>query len=183
MVIPSIEVISYMIVAFFVGLGSLYLFFKLRVITNTQSSIHVAKLEYYEKLLIDMKIRLDALEMQNVEQKPTDSTDLKQSLEVLIKNIVKEQDVPKKQPKEEKTTYGLEYGSAVDHVLHLITNKAMTSRDIQITLKRSREHTSRLLKKLFEDGFVERTQTKPYAYTITQKGKERVSRELENITV
>jgi len=61
-------------------------------------------------------------------------------------------------------------------VLHLITNKAMTSRDIQITLKRSREHTSRLMKKLFEDGYVERnTETKPYTYSITEKGKTKVS--------
>ena len=51
----------------------------------------------------------------------------------------------------------------------------MTSRDIQITLKKSREHTSRLMKKLFEDGFVERnTETKPYTYSITKKGKTKV---------
>jgi len=51
----------------------------------------------------------------------------------------------------------------------------MTSRDIQITLKRSREHTSRLMKKLFEDGYVERnTETKPYTYSITKKGKTKV---------
>ena len=48
---------------------------------------------------------------------------------------------------------------------------AMTSRDIQITLKRSREHTSRLMKKLFEDGYVQRNvESKPYTYSITQKG-------------
>jgi len=59
----------------------------------------------------------------------------------------------------------------IDYVLHLITNKAMTSRDIQITLKKSREHTSRLMKKIFEDGYVQRnTETKPYTYSITEKG-------------
>ena len=47
----------------------------------------------------------------------------------------------------------------------------MTSRDIQITLKKSREHTSRLMKKLFEEGLVQRnTETKPYTYSITEKG-------------
>jgi CTP-dependent riboflavin kinase len=61
-------------------------------------------------------------------------------------------------------------------VLHLITDKAMTSRDIQITLKRSREHTSRLMKKLFDDGYVKRnTSTKPYTYSITEKGKEKIN--------
>ena len=52
----------------------------------------------------------------------------------------------------------------------------MTSRDIQKALDRSREHTSRLMKKLFEDGFVDRnTNTKPYTYSISQKGLERIS--------
>ena len=51
----------------------------------------------------------------------------------------------------------------------------MTSRDIQITLKRSREHTSRLMKKLFEDGYVQRnTESKPYTYSITEKGKAKI---------
>jgi len=51
----------------------------------------------------------------------------------------------------------------------------MTSRDIQITLGRSREHTSRLMKKLFEDGYVKRnTISKPYTYSITNKGKEKL---------
>ncbi|MDC6463563.1 winged helix DNA-binding protein, partial [Nitrosopumilus sp.] len=66
--------------------------------------------------------------------------------------------------------------SPVDYVLQLITNKAMTSRDIQITTKRSREHTSRLMKKLFESGLVQRnTETKPYSYSITEKGKEKIN--------
>ena len=38
----------------------------------------------------------------------------------------------------------------------------MTSRDIQITIGRTREHTSRLMKKLSDDGLVQRhAGTKP----------------------
>jgi len=67
------------------------------------------------------------------------------------------------------------YQNATDYVLRLITNKSMTSRDIQITLGRSREHTSRLMKKLFDDGYVKRnSDSKPYTYSITNKGKEKV---------
>ena len=69
----------------------------------------------------------------------------------------------------------MEHTNPILHVLQLITNKAMTSRDIQVTLNRSREHTSRLMKKLFEDGFVERNiETKPYTYSITEKEKQRL---------
>ena len=67
------------------------------------------------------------------------------------------------------------YQNATDYVLRLITDKSMTSRDIQITLGRSREHTSRLMKKLFDDGYVKRSSdSKPYSYSITEKGKEKL---------
>ncbi|HII05245.1 MAG TPA: winged helix DNA-binding protein, partial [Nitrosopumilus sp.] len=70
----------------------------------------------------------------------------------------------------------IEHVSPVNYVLQLITNNAMTSRDIQITTKRSREHTSRLMKKLFESGLVQRnTETKPYSYSITEKGKMKIN--------
>jgi len=51
----------------------------------------------------------------------------------------------------------------------------MTSRDIEVTLGKSREHASRLMKKLFEDGLVGRdASARPYRYTIADKGRERV---------
>ena len=70
----------------------------------------------------------------------------------------------------------------INYVLHLITSKAMTSRDIQITLKKSREHTSRLMKKLFEEGYVQRnTESKPYTYSITEKGIAKVEQTDANL--
>ena len=59
----------------------------------------------------------------------------------------------------------------VEAVLKLITDKSRTSRDIQITLGKSREHISRTMKKMSDDGLVERnTNAKPYSYSITQAG-------------
>lgn len=192
--IPDPGVILGMVIAFFVGLGGLYLFYKIKPFVKTQGdagSMHVERLEYYERQLIDMKIRLDALEIQGIEQKSIDpNVNLKQFLEKLANNAVKEYDVEQENQKRQEpemlapaTAAGFDYSNAVDRVLHLITHKAMTSRDIQVTLKRSREHTSRLMKKLFEEGYVQRTQTKPYAYHITQKGRERIARvELQSTT-
>ena len=69
----------------------------------------------------------------------------------------------------------MDFQNATDTVLRLITKKPMTSRDIQITLGRSREHTSRLMKKLFQEGFVNRnTTSKPYTYSLTDKGKQKI---------
>ena len=186
--IPDPEVILGVILAFLVGLGGLYVFYKVRPFIKSRNEMvdvsQSERLEYYERQLIDMKIRLDAIEIQGTEPKLEDANlELKQFLEKLAKseshemqveNVNRSEVVPEK-PISTPSISTSDYSNPVDHVLHLITNKAMTSRDIQITLKRSREHTSRLMKKLFEDGYVERnTETKPYTYSITEKGKTKV---------
>ena len=194
--IPDPEVILGVIVAFLVGLGALYIFYKTRPFIKSRSEMgdasQVERLEYYERQLIDMKIRLDALEIQGIEQKPEDpNLELKQYLQKLVRNESEDVQVEAtKQPEivPEKLVSSQNIPNMdhnpTDYVLHLITNKAMTSRDIQMILKRSREHTSRLMKKLFEDGFVKRnTETKPYTYSITEKGKAKVEEVQTNPTI
>jgi len=195
--IPEPEVILGVILAFIIGLGGLYVFYKVRPFIKSRSDEFDAsqseRLEYYERQLIDMKIRLDAIEIQGIEQKSEDpNLELKQFLEKLAKNEAQEIKVvedsqPKvllENPVSTPNIPRIDNTNPTDYVLHLITNKAMTSRDIQITLKRSREHTSRLMKKLFENGYVERnTETKPYTYSITEKGKLKVEAKTNPIIV
>ncbi len=186
--IPDPEVILSVILAFVVGLGGLYVFYKVLPFIKSKSEMsdvpQSERLEYYERQLIDMKIRLDALEIQGIEPKTEDSKlELKQLLEKLLNNKAEENNVEKViQPKirSEKlistpNISSIDHTNPTDYVLQLITNKTMTSRDIHITLKRSREHTSRLMKKLFDGGYVQRNiETKPYTYSITEKGKAKV---------
>ena len=183
--IPDPEVILSVILAFIIGLGGLFAYHKLKPMIKTKESTESQKerLEYYERQLIDMKIRLDSLEMQNFEENPKESSlELQQILKSLKQKEVEEkpnlsQSEPKvsRENKISSNVPNLDTNNPIDYVLHLITNKAMTSRDIQITLKRSREHTSRLMKKLFDDGYVKRnTNSKPYTYSISEKGKEKI---------
>ena len=195
--IPDPEVILGVILAFLLGLGGLYLFFKVRPFIKSNSDIadptQTERLEYYEKQLIDMKIRLDALEIQGIDENPIDpNLDLKQFMQKLIETkepekqieVIKDPEVVLEKQVSTPNMTSIEHVSPTDYVLHLITNKAMTSRDIQITTKRSREHTSRLMKKLFESGLVQRnTETKPYIYSITEKGKSKVEDVVSNPTV
>ena len=186
--IPDPEVILSVILAFVIGLGGLYVFYKVLPFIKSKSEMsdvpQSERLEFYERQLIDMKIRLDALEIQGIEPKTEDSNlELKQLLEKLSNNKVKENNVeevtqPKtrsEKPVSTPSIPSIDHTNPTDYVLQLITNKTMTSRDIQITLKRSREHTSRLMKKLFDGGYVQRNiETKPYTYSITEKGKAKV---------
>lgn len=186
--IPDPEIILSVILAFIVGLGGLYAFYKIRPFLNNKSpsdSSNSERLEYYERQLIDMKIRLDALELQGIEIKNEDpNIELKEFLEKLAKKEKEptEHNIetkPEKVIKEQKIVEdvpNIDSNDVTEQVLHLITDKTMTSRDIQKALNRSREHVSRFMKKLFEDGLVDRnTKTKPYTYYITEKGQERIT--------
>jgi hypothetical protein len=185
--IPDPDVLLSVIIAFLIGLGGILMYFKFSPMIKPKETFDASqkeRLEYYERQLIDLKIRLDSLEIQGLEKKPVEENlELKQFLEKLAKNEVRENpinpvaksEVVPEEPKISTRMPNLAHNNATDYVLKLITSKAMTSRDIQITLKRSREHTSRLMKKLFEDGYVKRdTESKPYTYSISEKGKEKI---------
>ena len=187
--IPDIGVILGVILAFVIGVVGFYIYHKVRppVKSNNEAAdvLQAERLEYYEKQLIDMKIRLDAIENQEITHDVTENpnAELKQLLERLVENKTQETQSKKDNSSKvipEKIGFvpNTEHLNLSDYVLHLITTKAMTSRDIQITLKKSREHTSRLMKKLFEEGYVERSvNSKPFTYSITQKGREKLERQ------
>ena len=180
--IPDPEVILRIVAAFVIGVLALFLYNKLKPYVSlkpkTPDPGYMERLEYYERQLIDMKIRLDALDIADLGTKSPDLPDDVKHIETIVETP-KETPAPKKEKVIESVNDdrmpNQGYGDVISHVLRLITDKSMTSRDIQITIGRTREHTSRLMKKLFEDGFVERnTNTKPYTYSITEKGREKL---------
>lgn len=184
--IPDPQVIAAILISFSVGVLGVFLFNKVRQNTGSKiaGSSYLSRLEYYERQLIDMKIRLDALDLAEKEGLPvnTDVVQARQGDQI----SQKEEDQAKKEPTKlipKQRIPNIGYEGLAEYVLGLITQKEMTSRDIQVTIGRSREHTSRLMKRLFEDGLVERnTKTKPFTYRITQKGKERLEMTGRTIT-
>lgn len=175
------------LISFIGGVVGIFAYNKIKPLIKIKTEMlqpsQLERLDYYERQLIDMKIRLDSLELGELE--PRKESHENQELKEFLASLVKRETEPhvkkpivsetSKQTKNEEFIPKIDYNSPIEHVLHLITTKPLTSRDIQITLKRSREHTSRLMKKLFEDGLVKRnTDTKPYTYSITEKGKEKI---------
>lgn len=172
--IPDPQIIAGVIIAFFVGIFGMLIYNKIKSLTNQRGldPSHLSRMEYYERQLIDMKIRMDALDL---EEKPPVEAVL-EKIEPIIER--KEQVVVKKEPErqvQKPRMPNMDFNGVAEHVLGLITLKEMTSRDIQITIGRSREHTSRLMKRLFEEGLVERnTKLKPFTYKITEKGRAKL---------
>ena len=66
--------------------------------------------------------------------------------------------------------------STVDTILNML-EVPLTSREIQRKINKSREHTSRLLKKLYSENIVMRDgSTRPFKYKITNEGRKLLER-------
>jgi len=176
--IPDPEVILGIVVAFLGGLFALYIIYKIKPLLNRKVSPEYSgleRLEFYEKQLIDMKIRLDSLDIGKESPKMTSLQEYRPD----VPTYAHQDEIPvqtRGRPRSQaRKTTPIDYHNTVDYVLGLITEKPMTSRDIQIASQRSREHTARLMNKLYKEGIVERnTKTKPYSYSITDRGLARL---------
>lgn len=176
--IPDPEIILGVVAAFFVGLFVLYTIYKIKSSIKRQERFDASsydRLEFYERQLIDMKIRLDSLEIDSEEVNSTEIKDFGRVVEKIPNYEEYSEPKPKRPLPKPRQAPIMDYNNTIDFVLGLITNKSMTSRDIQNASQRSREHTSRLMKKLYQEGYVERdVKTKPFTYSITDKGKAKL---------
>ena len=60
-------------------------------------------------------------------------------------------------------------------ILKIASEDPQTVRAIQSMLGQSREHISRTVKKMFEQGLLSRIEGRPYKYVITSLGQERLN--------
>ena len=64
------------------------------------------------------------------------------------------------------------YNGTMDFILKMLMERPRTSREIQHSVGRTREHTSRLMKKLYDSKLVIRdSNSKPFKYSITDAGR------------
>jgi DNA-binding transcriptional ArsR family regulator len=62
--------------------------------------------------------------------------------------------------------------NTISSILKLLSRSPMTAREIQFNTKKTREHTSRLMKRLYNESLVTRNiDNKPFLYKITDEGR------------
>jgi hypothetical protein len=179
--IPDLDVIFGLVLAFIGGLFTLFIYSRIKGVSasNNQTRADSERLEFYERQLIDLKIKLDAIDLENLSFSQGIPQNVVKNEEKPVQVVEKQvQIVPEQIPipvRVEKTP-NMSSGDIIEAVLRLITDRSRTSRDIQITLGKSREHISRTMKKMSDGGLVERnTNAKPYSYSITQNGLSKLS--------
>lgn len=123
-------------------------------ITKIRNDIF-SKLEFYEQKLLDLDMQFNLLNFHSESQElnPKKQT---------IPTILTQHD-----------NSNLIENTTLLQILGLLNDKSLTSRDIQKAIKKTREHVARLMKNLYENGYVNRnTKSRPFNYFITKKGKQ-----------
>lgn len=171
--LPDTETMLIITLAYILGLVSIFIFNRLKSPSNDAASHLVAeysrRLREYEDVLVDLKIRLDTLEIRN------SSSDV-------MPSVSQEASDTGHRPGTIGKSHEQEGSGMADYVLKLLLEGSKTARQIESVIGRSREHTARLMKKLFEMGYVSRDMTsKPYTYTITEAGKTILSPQVASV--
>ena len=147
--------------------------------------------------LNDIQIRLDLLESKVSQSK--NQSPYEHMVDNTIRNItenydntshhndindITQQSIPKTSQIEKvksKTIILNDKHNATEHyILKIILKESLTSNEIKNAIGRTREHTSRLMKKLYELQLVDRDiTTKPFKYKLTEQGKKYIGEQVE----
>jgi hypothetical protein len=77
-----------------------------------------------------------------------------------------------------------EGNGTTNYILKLLSDRPRTSREVQQAIGRTREHTARLMKKLYDLGLVSRDiNIKPFRYNITDAGQEMLKERAEAASI
>ncbi len=147
--------------------------------------------------LNDIQIRLDLLESKvsqsknlpryentedNIIKNITDNKDITSHHNEI--NDITKQYIPKKSQIEKVKDKSLiindKHNATEHYILKIILKEPLTSNEIKNAIGRTREHTSRLMKKLYELKLVDRDiTTKPFKYKLTEQGTKYIGEQVE----
>jgi len=190
--------------AFFAGLASVMLYRRLgslfigRQYHADESVTEAVVLEYsrrlrdYDRVIADIRTRIDIMELRTeapgqgvISQQTIGRGVISQQLQTSrapqhhAAGVSEPPDITQHLTELETEKPETQNGTT-DYILKMLAERPRTSREVQQAVGRTREHTARLMKKLKELGLVDRdVEAKPFRYTITDSGRERLKQKLE----
>jgi hypothetical protein len=145
----------------------------------------------------DLQIKLDLLESKLVqlENRPTyeKTSNIGENITKTYDNISQHlafnditydstsKILPIEKAKSKSSVFNAKHNATEHYILKLILKDSLTSNEIKQAIGRTREHTSRLMKKLYELKLVDRDiTTKPFKYKLTEQGKKYIGEQVRN---
>ena len=163
-------------------------------VINAITSEYARRMEKYDSAIADLRVRLDVIELQNQKHLLTQqlhSTESTPSVTLVDASHDPSHDQSQHpsfhayhRPKREEPLREISgdvsdpndvQNGTAGYVLKLLDGRSMTSKEVQHAIGRSREHTSRLMKRLCEYGFITRdSNNKPFTYALAEAGQLRL---------
>lgn len=131
---------------------------------------YTRRLRDYDKVIAELRSKVDIMEVRS--QPPQTTTSQYQQASHQPQPHV----APASEPVAvtQHAAVEKEGNGTTDYILKL-SETPRTSREVQLAVGRTREHTARLMKKLHDSGLVSRdVNAKPFRYHITDAGRERL---------
>jgi hypothetical protein len=165
------------IFAFLIGMVSMIVYTRLKTILEegqyktNEAVIEAVVLEYtrrlrdYDKIIAELRTKIDIMENRIQPYKEiSQGLAQPQSHVALMSDHV---------TVTQHSAIEKEVNSTTDYIFKLLAERPRSSREVQLAIGRTREHTARLMKKLYDLGLVSRDiNTKPFRYNITDAGRE-----------
>lgn len=189
------NIVIYALVPFLLGALVMLIYYRIKSqfkasnlanieVIDTIISQYNRRLDQYEGIINELKTKTELLESK-ISKKPDniktinhaidDSTSQQISQYSEERNELSEPSRVITESNDVKMTASDEYfhtRDTLEIILKLLLNGPLTSREIQRGIRRTREHTSRVMKKLYELRYVDRdVNHKPFRYNITDLGR------------
>ena len=171
------------VVSFFCGVAIILSYKAVKFFKHNNSSLKNAiidnkirqyanKLHLYDEAIAELKAKVDMLELSErtrLVSRDIDITkgDSERDIDIMSQDgVIIEGSREKPVPSQTRI-----YLDTLEQILLLLREKPMTTRQIQERVRKTREHTSRIMNGLYHSGFVMRdTSSKPFKYSITETG-------------
>lgn len=176
------------IFAFLVGMASMTIYTRLKTTfeegryKTNEAVIEAVVLEYtrrlrdYDKVIAELRAKVDVIEnrIQPHKEVSQDPSQPQPHVALMSEPVTVTQ----------HAAIEKEVNSTTDYIFKLLAERPRSSREVQLAIGRTREHTARLMKKLHDLGLVSRDiNTKPFRYNITDAGREMLKKRAEAASV
>jgi hypothetical protein len=132
---------------------------------------YTRRLRDYDKVIAELRTKVDIMEIRA--QQPQNVTSQYQQASHHSQPHVAATSEPVTVT--QQATIEKENNGTTDYILKLLAERPRSSREVQLAVGRTREHTARLMKKLHDSRLVSReAHVKPFRYNITDAGRERL---------
>jgi CRP-like cAMP-binding protein len=141
---------------------------------------YTRRLHDYDKVIAELRSKVDIMEVRA--QPPQNVTSQYQQSSHQPQPHV----APMSEPVivTQHATVEKENNGTTDYILKLLAERPRTSREVQHSVGRTREHTARLMKKLHDSDLVSRdANAKPFRYNITDAGRKRLKEKIAAVVV